>query len=199
MSSSSGFELNKIAGAVLLAGLIAMVVGTVADVLYKPHVDPDKRGYKVEVAEEPAAGGAAAKEEVIDIPALMAAANPEKGAAVIKKCATCHDFSKGGPNKIGPELWGVVGRPKAHNPGFTYSEAITKHGGNWDYESLFAFLKAPAKYAPGTKMSFAGIKKPSDIADLVAHLRTLSDTQYPLPTPSAAPAAEAAPAAAPAQ
>lgn len=189
MSSSSGFEFNKIAGAVLLAGLIAMVVGTVADVLYKPHVDPDKRGFKVEVTEEPAPGEAPVAEAPIDIPALLAAAKPENGQNIIKKCATCHDFSKGGPNKIGPELWSVVGRPKAHNPGFTYSDAMASHGGNWDYDSLFHFLKSPQKYVPGTKMSFAGLKKPSDIADLVAYLRTLSDSPVPLPAAGSIPPA----------
>lgn len=183
----SGFEWNKIAGAVLLAGLIAMVVGTVADALYQPVFKPEKRGFSVAVQEDViTAGGTPAKEEVIDVPTLLASAQAETGQKVSKKCATCHSFDPDGKNLVGPGLWGVVGRPKGAHAGFTYSEDMKAKGGNWDYNALFTFLKAPKKFMPGTKMAFAGISKPQDIADLVAFLRTLSPNPVPLPAPTPA-------------
>lgn len=198
----SGFEWNKIAGAVLLAGLIAMVVGTVADSLYQPVLKPEKRGYEIAVASDvEETAGVTVKEEIIDVPTLLASGDVDSGKSVSKKCATCHSFEQGGPNKVGPGLWGVVGNNKASHSGFTYSEAMQGKGGKWDYDALFAFLKAPKNYVPGTKMAFAGISKPKDIADLVVYLRSLSDNPVALPTPAPAPttaesAAEAAPAAA---
>lgn len=186
----SGFEWNKIAGAVLLAGLIAMVVGTVADALYQPVLTPEKRGFEVAVEETQSAGTGAATakvEEVIDIPALLAAANPESGQKVSKKCAACHSFDKGGPNRVGPDLWDIVGREKATHGGFTYSEAMKGKGGNWDYDALFTFLRTPKAFIPGTKMAFAGIAKPTEVADLVSYLRTLSDSPAPLPKATAKP------------
>lgn len=182
----SGFEWNKIAGAVLLAGLIAMVVGTVADSLYQPKLSPKKRGYQVAV-ESTDKGGAegAAKEEAVDVAALLAAAKPDDGKKVLKKCETCHSVDKDGPNKIGPTLWDIVGREKGKHEGFSYSDGMKSKGGNWDYDALFAFLKLPKNYVQGTKMTFAGMSKPQDIANLVSYLRTLSDSPVALPKPTA--------------
>jgi cytochrome c len=196
----SGFEWNKIAGAVLLAGLIAMVVGTVADSLYQPYLSPKKRGYAIEVADsDQGAGGEAAKEEVIDVPTLLAAGNPDEGLKISKKCTACHSLDKGGPNKVGPDLWSVVGRPKAAHEGFSYSDAMKGKGGSWDYDSLFHFLKAPKNFVPGTKMTFAGFSKPQDVANIIAYLRTLSENPVPLPTPAPAPTAAENAASAPAK
>ncbi len=174
-------EFNKITGALLLAGLIAMVTGKITDVLYVPDAHAEKRGYQVEVAEAGNTGGAAVAPTVIDIPALMASANAEEGKNVFKKCLACHSVEKGGANKVGPNLWGAVGGKRAGHADFAYSEALKSKAGNWNYDDLFAFIKKPAAYAPGTKMSFAGLSKPEDIANVVAYLRTQSDSPAPLP------------------
>ncbi|MBI1276263.1 c-type cytochrome [bacterium] len=172
----NSFELNKIAAAILLSGLIAMIVGTVTGALYDPHHDATKRGFKVEVAEEETGAAVAAepaKPEVLDVKALMAAADAKRGEAVVKKCAACHDFTKGGPNRVGPNLYGIVGNKKAHAADFAYSKAMQEKGGTWTEEDLLHFLKKPKDFVPGTKMSFAGIAKPEERADLVAYLSTL--------------------------
>lgn len=170
----SGLELNKIAASILLASLIAMLVGVVANILYKPNLNPLQRGYSVEVTEGNAAEAQPTEQLKLDIAELMKKANIEAGKEVIKKCLSCHSFDKGGANKIGPNLWNIVGRAKATVEGYKYSAALMTLGNNWDEESLFHFLYRPTKYAPGTKMSFAGLTKPEEIANVVAFLKTLS-------------------------
>ncbi len=166
-------ELNKIAAAVLVAGLIALVSGKIADALYHPK-DAEKRGFEIAVDESAGAGGEQAQEEVVlDIPALMAAADAVKGEALHKKCVACHSFDAGGPNKVGPKLFGVVGRTKASVGDYAYSDALKSMNGKWDEEALFGFLANPRKYAPGNKMGFAGLKKPEDLANMVAYLKQL--------------------------
>lgn len=168
----SGFELNKLAGAILLAALIAAVVVNVVDILYQPRLVVKQRGYQVAVVEGAADATAAPVEEVkIDIEALMKAANATNGEQITKKCLACHSFEQGGPNKLGPNLWNVVGNDKIAHPEYNYSDAMKTKGGKWDEESLFHFLNKPSKFIPGTKMSFAGLSKPSDIADVIAFLK----------------------------
>jgi len=168
----SGLELNKIVAAILIASLTAMVVGVVANILYKPNLDLAKRGYQIEVAEEDGGTLEAGVEEVLpNIEELMATANAEAGAKTIKKCVACHTFDQGGANKVGPNLWKIVNSKKAQKPGFAYSKVMAAAGGSWDEQSLFDFLKKPGKYLPGTKMSFVGIRKPEDIANVVAYLK----------------------------
>lgn len=117
-----------------------------------------------------------------DIAALLATADVAQGKTVAKKCAACHNFEKGGPNKIGPNLWDIVGAKHAHKEEFSYSDAIKgMHDKEWSYAELDAFLTAPKQYAPGTKMTFVGIKKPEDRAALIAYLRSLSENPKPLP------------------
>ena len=168
----SGLELNKIAAALLLSALIAMIVGLVANILYKPKLSLATRGYSVEVVggEDPDSGSA--KEVVIDIPKLMASANAEEGAKVVKKCLACHSLEQGGANKIGPNLWKVLGGPKAHRSDFPYSKALASAGGVWDEDSMFHFLHKPGKFLPGTKMSFVGLSNPQDIANVIAYFKT---------------------------
>lgn len=176
-------ECNKLIAAILLAGLIGMVVGTFTDILYEPKLKPEKRGYQVAVEEN--AGqtteGASAVEEVIKIGQLMTNANAELGKEAAKKCATCHSFDKGGAAMIGPNLWNIVGAKKGHMDNYAYSQSLLSKGGNWTYEELAYFLHSPKKFISGTKMSFIGIKKPEELANVIAYLRSLSDSPTPLP------------------
>ena len=113
---------------------------------------------------------------------LLQTASVEKGAAVAKKCASCHTFEKGGPNRVGPNLFGVVGRDRAAEPGFNYSAAMKAKGGKWSFEDLNAFLANPKATVPGTAMSFAGLPKDSERADMISYLRSLADNPVPVPT-----------------
>jgi len=171
----SGFELNKLAASILLASLIAMIAVTLVDALYKPSLHPYKRGYEVVVTSDSGATAAMPEEEVkIDIAALMKAANADAGKDTIKKCLACHSLEEGGAHKIGPNLWHIVGAKKASKEGYKYSAALAAKGGVWDDESLFHFVHKPQKFIPGTKMSFAGLTKLEDIANVIAYLKTLS-------------------------
>ena len=193
LRSMDGMELNKIAAAVLVAGIIAMVAGKVAGVLYDGghgHEEA-KRGYTIEGADEGVTTAAAVETGPIDIALFLATADAAKGEALHKACLTCHSFEKGGPAKVGPNLYGIVGAKMAHMEGFAYSKAITEKGGDWDFQSLSEFLAKPAKYLPGTKMAYAGIKDDQQRANLIAWLNQNSDNPQTPPEPKAV---EAAPA-----
>lgn len=181
--SGSGLESNKFAAAILVAGIIAMVTGFVTDALYKPEYHPKKRGYEISGAQEEATTAGAVVEEAapVDIAALMAKASSAEGKAQFQKCAACHTVEKGGANKVGPNLWNVVEAAKGHRSDYTYSEAMKTKGGKWDYESLYHFLNNPKKFIPGTKMGFAGFKKPEDVANMISYLRENADSPAPLP------------------
>jgi cytochrome c2 len=194
------FEFNKIAGAVLFAALVAFGLGLLSDLIFEGP-EAEAPGYVIAVAEsggEETSSEAAAEEPIA---ALMASADADAGKGVAKKCAACHKFDKGGANGVGPALWDIVNRPVAAAEGFKYSDALKTFAEGdtvWNYEHLNGFLAAPKKYVSGTKMSFAGIKKPADRANIIAYLRSLADDLAPLPeapvmeTPAAeAPAAEA--------
>jgi cytochrome c len=177
----NSFELNKILGAVLGTCLALLALNITADALFTPPL-PAKPGFEIAALEPHDTGAkppAAAPEEPIE--KLLASATPDRGEQVAKPCTTCHTFTKGGPTKIGPNLWGVVNRPKGSEPGFAYSDAIKSKGGNWTVDDLNTFLTSPRAFAPGTKMSFAGLPKGSDRANVIAYLNTLSDNPAPLP------------------
>ena len=172
----SGFELNKLIASILLAALIAMLVGTLVNILYKPSLTALKRGYEIEVSdEEEGVPGAAIQEEEIDIAAIMLTANAEAGKGLVKKCIACHSLSQGEPHKIGPNLWNIYNASKGPKEGYKYSAALLAKGGNWDDESLFNFMRKPKTYIKGTKMSFVGFKKLADVGNIVAYLKTLSN------------------------
>src|SRR6478752_535129 len=180
------FEWNKIIGAVLGTAIFIFVVRLVAEKIYEPE-KPEKPGYVVEgVVETPAGGGAAAtaEEAMPDWGTVLAAADVAGGKAISTKCEQCHDLSKGGPNKIGPNLFGVVDRPRASHEGFSYSSAMKGKPGNWTYDELFKFLKSPGVDIPGTKMSFAGLRSEKDRINLIAYLRSNADAPAAIPAPA---------------
>ena len=205
----SDLNLNKIAGAVILAGLIGMVAGKASELLYfgefthKGHHEEGPRGYKIEVTEV-AEGGAAAPTGAPDISALYASADAAAGQAYFeKKCSTCHSIDKGGANKVGPNLWGVLGRKVASHGGFNYSKGMQSHGDrSWTWEEMNQFQFKPAKWVPGTIMAYAGTSKDQDRANLIVYLNKQSDGPLPLPPvtakPAETPASPAAPEKAPA-
>ena len=174
---------NKIFAAILIAGIVAKLSGFVSGIIF--HVDEmETNAYEIVVADAPTAGGTveAVAEPILS---LLAGADIAKGEKLSKACAACHTFEKGGSNGVGPNLWGVVGQAKGAHAGFAYSDGMQAKGGNWDYQSLNAFLWKPQKFIDGTKMNYIGLKKPSQRADLIAWLRTLSDNPIALPSQSA--------------
>jgi len=180
---------NTIAGWVLFGGIAALGLSIVTGEYF--HAErPEKMGYVVEGVEAEAGEGAAAAEKPIAF--YLSTASAEKGAEVFKKCAACHTDAKGAANGVGPNLYGSLGKPHGHVPGFPYSDALKGKPGVWDWDSLNAWLTSPKAYAPGTKMTFAGLSKPEDRANVIAYLNSTSDSPLPLP---AAPAEAAAPAA----
>lgn len=182
-------RFNTIAGWVLGAGIVALGLSSISSHYFqadKPHA-PHEPGYKIEgvVSSE---GGADAEPPV---EASLAKADVAKGEAVFKKCVACHTISAGGANGIGPNLHGIIDAKIGHHAaGFAYSPALSGHGGNWDWNNLYAWLKSPSSFAQGTKMTFAGLPNPQDRADVIAYMNTQGSNK-PLP---AAPAAGAAPA-----
>jgi cytochrome c len=181
------FEINKILGALLGTCLVLMVLNLGANALFAP-AKPEKPGYEIAVPEKEAEAGKsgpAAAEEPIET--LLASASAEKGEAAAKKCAACHTFAKGEPNRIGPNLYGVVGRPRASAPGFNYSAAMKAKGGEWTIEELNTFLRNPKAAVPGTAMNFAGLPRGSERADVITFLNSRADNPAPLPKAAQAP------------
>jgi cytochrome c len=192
------FEWNKIIGAVLGTAIFIFVVRIVAEKIYEPE-KPEKPGYVVEGVVETAGGGTAApvEETMPDWGTVLASADVAAGKTISTKCEQCHDLSKGGPNKIGPNLFGVVDRVRASHEGFSYSSAMKGKPGNWTYDELFKFIKAPGVDIPGTKMSFAGLRSEKDRINLIAYLRSNADAPAAIPAP--APKAAEKPAEKPAE
>ncbi|MGZ2412680.1 cytochrome c [Sphingomonas sp. F9_3S_D5_B_2] len=175
-------RFNTIAGWVLFAGIIALGSSIVAGEAFHSE-RPETMGYPIAGVEEEGAGGAAAEEP---IEAYLAKADAAKGADVFKKCGACHNADKGGANQLGPNLWGVLGEPIGQGKGFAFSDALAKKGGNWSWDSLGQWLKSPKAFAPGTKMTFAGLSNPQDRANVIAFLNQHSDAPQPLPAAAAA-------------
>ncbi len=184
-------RFNTIAGWTLFSGIVALGLSSLsghyfaADKVHRPH----EMGYEIEGVVSSEVGAAA----VVPLATLLAAADPAKGEATFKKCTSCHTINSGGANGIGPNLYGIVGKPIGkHAPGFAYSTDLAGHGGNWDFANLNDWLASPKKFASGTKMNFAGLGNAEDRANLIVYLNA-QGSNVPLPAaPAAAPTEEAA-------
>ena len=175
------FEFNKMAGALLGALLFGMGIGVLSDAIFA-HEKLAKPGYDLPTGQVAAAEPGAKKPAAEPLPELLAKADPKKGEADTKACQSCHNFEKGAGPKIGPPLWGVVGRPKGSVSGFDYSSGMKAKGGDWTFADINTFITDPKAYVQGTKMSaFGGVSDPHKRADILAYLRTLSDNPVPLP------------------
>ena len=175
------FEINKILGAILGTCLVLLVTSFTAGAIFSP-VMPEKPGYEIAVKEEAHGGKEAVAAPSEPIEKLLQTASVEKGAASAKKCAACHTFEKGGPNRVGPNLFGIVERDRATQAGFNYSAAMKGKGGKWTFDDLNKFIANPKGFVPGTAMGFAGIQKDSERADVIDYLHTLAESPVPLPT-----------------
>jgi len=180
------FELNKIIGAVLGTCILLLVTSFTAGAIFaaKP---PEKPGFAIAAKEAEGGakegGAAAAPSEPIE--KLLQTASVEKGQAAAKVCTTCHTFEKDGPNRVGPNLYGIVGDKKGEGRnGFNFSAAMKAKGGTWTFDDLNQFLTNPKAFVPGTAMGFAGIQKDSQRADVIDYLDSLSEHPVPLPTAS---------------
>lgn len=179
-------RFNTTAGWVLFAGIVALGSSIVSGMYFQAdkHHEVEKPGFFIE-GEAEGAGGEAGP----DLGTLLAASDPAAGEKVFAKCSACHTINQGGANGIGPNLWGVLGESiGTGHGGFAFSSALSGHGGTWTYENMDAWLKSPRAFADGTKMSFAGLSKAEDRANLMAYMKTMGGgPEFPAP---AAPAAE---------
>ena len=188
-------RFNTIAGWVLFAGIVALGGSILSAEIFKSH--EVHGGYPIEGAEE-AGGGSTEAAKPIEF--YLASADPAKGEQVFKKCTACHNADNGGANALGPNLWNVFGEPVGKGKGFAFSPALAGKGGTWTFQNMNEWLSSPKKFAPGTKMTFAGLGNPEDRANVMAFLNTHSNSPLPLPAappeaaaPTDAAAADAAP------
>lgn len=192
---SNSDKLNNIAMSVLAAALFAFGGKTMIDIVGRTHA-PEKPSYALPVSKSEGATASAGSEafSFAKVSQLLPKANADAGADTFKKCAACHTDANGAPNKVGPNLWGVINRPVAKHEGFAYSDAMKAKAGNWTWDALATYLHDPRETVPGNKMAFAGITDDADLADLLVYLRKQSDKPAELPAPIAAPATAPAPA-----
>ena len=176
------FELNKIIAAILMVALLVIGLGKIADGVFYVK-KPKNPGYQVEVESQLTSEKSQTTEIIkkIDIAAVMALGDVVSGEKIFKKCAACHSINQGGANKIGPALYNVVGRKIGGVADYKYSKALALYGKEWTFEELNGFLKKPATYLKGTKMSYAGLRKEKDRASIIKYLNQNSDSPKLLP------------------
>lgn len=172
--------MNRASLAALGAVLFVMLLVAFSSLVITPR-NPNAVGYALPTSAPKAQGPAPAAAPETPLPVLLAKADAKKGEQDAKICQTCHNFEKGAGPKIGPPLWGVVGRPVASVPGFAYSDSLKSVGGDWTYEKINQMITNPRSVASGTKMTFPGESEPQKRADILAYLRTLSDSPVPFP------------------
>ena len=178
-------RFNTIAGWVLFAGIVALGASIVTGEAFHSE-RPEEMGYPIEGVVQEGEDGAEAEKPIAF---YLASADPAAGEQVFKKCTACHNADKGGANALGPNLWHVLGEPIGEGKGFPFSPALSSVDGTWNWDNMSAWLANPKKFAPGTKMTFAGLSNPQDRANVIAFLNARSDAPLPLP---AAPAEETA-------
>ena len=174
--------MNKIIVSIILAIIFVLVINKITDVIY--YVEkPEKSAYQVNVSTTSSTEISQSSSEKTtsgDIVALFASVSSADGAKVFKKCAACHSINKGGSNKIGPALWGVIGRKAGSISDYKYSKAMAAHGENWSFEEMNNFLIKPKDWIKGTKMAFAGLKNANDRAAVILYMNENSDNPLPL-------------------
>ena len=176
-----GFEINKIIAAIILTVVVVFGINKLADVIYNVKA-PEGNTYKVATETKKISKDDNAKAEGDgNIKALLALGSIDHGKTVFKKCAACHSVLKGGSNKIGPALWGVIGKKAGSIGNYKYSKAMNGFGKTWDFEAINTFLIKPNDYIKGTKMAFAGLKKEKDRASIILYLNEQSDSPLSLP------------------
>ena len=185
----NSFELNKLLGALLGTCLVLVAMHIASGAIFAPQV-PAKPGYEIAVKEEQpqsnAAPAAPAEEPIANV---LVSASVQRGAEIAKQCEACHNVQEGQGAKVGPDLYGVVGRKIASVAGFNYTAALKAKSGAWDFDTLNIWLTKPAAFAPGTAMTFAGLSSEKQRADVIDYLDSLSTSPVPLPKPQNANAA----------
>ena len=173
------FEINKIIAAILVTLLLVFGIGKISDIIF--YVDkPNIQGYKVEVKADSTTDSQTSSESQVDISAILALGNVEQGKKIFKKCAACHSIAKGGSNKIGPALWGVMGREAGSVSDYKYSKAMAGRGKPWSFEEMNGFLIKPKAWIKGTKMTFVGLKSEKDRAAIILYMNKNTDSPLPL-------------------
>ena len=172
--------MNKIFVSIILAIIMVLGINKIADSIF--YVEkPEKSSYQVESVTLAANTETDVEiSESINIMALFASTNASEGEKIFKKCAACHSISKGGSNKIGPALWGVLDREAGSVPGYKYSKAMAAHGKKWSFDEMNGFLKKPKEWISGTKMSFAGLKKDKERAAVILYMNKNTDNPLPI-------------------